>query len=70
MPNCKSCGADIRWVKTVTGANMPLDVKPYKMIFVDRSGIGSTLTVYQMHWASCPDAKKWKGKNKNAEKKG
>ncbi len=27
MPNCRSCGANIKWVKTQRGKNMPIDVE-------------------------------------------
>lgn len=27
MPNCKYCGADILWVKTQRGKNMPIDME-------------------------------------------
>ena len=28
MSRCKSCGAEIKWIKTASGKSMPCDAKP------------------------------------------
>lgn len=28
MSKCRSCGAEIMWIKTVNGKNMPVDAEP------------------------------------------
>ena len=30
MSRCKSCGAEIRWIKMTSGKSMPVDVDPVK----------------------------------------
>jgi hypothetical protein len=34
VSNCKSCGAEIRWIKTLSGQSMPVDYTPvfYKAV--------------------------------------
>lgn len=44
---CKSCGAEINWVKTESGKFTPINLD------------GLT------HWATCPDAKKFKKRGDN-----
>jgi hypothetical protein len=38
-----------------SGAKMPLDAKPKKLIQVI-DGIGEVIDVYEPHWATCPGA--------------
>ena len=60
MPSiCKGCGQQIKWVMMASGAKMPLDAKPVKMIQV-KEGIGAVIDVYTPHWATCPKAKNFK----------
>jgi len=60
MPSiCKGCGLKIKWVMMASGAKMPLDEKPIKMIQV-KEGIGELIDVYQPHWATCPKAGKFR----------
>jgi len=61
MPKCKGCGQEIKWVMMATGARMPLDAKPVKMIQV-KEGIGAVIDVYTTHWATCPEATRFKKK--------
>ena len=49
---CKKCGADIRWCMMGTGAKVPLNVKPQKLIQV-KYGIGELIDVYESHFAQC-----------------
>ena len=76
MSKCKSCGADIIWIPTVSGKSMPCDAKPipYKE---DASGSLTLVTSegrvvrakadatsdtfgYTSHFATCPDANTWR----------
>ena len=50
--NAKACGRMISWYLTPTGKHMPLTGK-----------IGEPGFVLEPHWASCPGAKEFKGKN-------
>lgn len=51
---CRSCGADITWVQTASGARMPLDLHQTKEI----DGKVCALT----HFATCPQGKGWSKK--------
>lgn len=67
MSACRSCGARVRWVKTVNGKPMPLDPQPSargNIIVVD--GIAKYVPVddnatfgtrFVSHFATCPNAK-------------
>lgn len=46
---CKSCGADVIWVKTPKGNSMPIDPPE------DDQGSKAV-----SHFATCPDAKTWR----------
>lgn len=37
MPVCKSCGAQVRWIKTETGRPAPVNIKPERRIIMPRS---------------------------------
>ena len=62
---CRSCGAEIIWIKTPEGKSMPLDAKPEKRWVenvadghgVDYWGLEDT---YVSHFATCPDAAKFR----------
>lgn len=68
MSQCKSCQAQIVFVKTPKGRHMPCDVE-----LADWPGgtvvdtMGNVLTDggrgYRPHWATCPDAKKHRRSN-------
>ena len=73
MSKCKGCGAEIIWIKTITGKNMPVDAKPEKRVLVYKDlpegtisnfipDYGTVVTVYTPHWASCPKAQDFKSK--------
>lgn len=58
---CSSCGADILWIKTMTGKAMPLNAKPEKRVVLltnDVTGLqrGDVRDTYVSHFASCPQA--------------
>lgn len=53
---CKGCQADIVWIKTTNGKNMPCD--PKKVVIVTENG--ETVSGYTPHWATCSQYKKFK----------
>ncbi len=52
MANCRSCGAEIAWVRMESGKMMPCDIDAEIITEKD----GSKLVVLKPHWASCPYA--------------
>ena len=76
MSKCKSCGAEIIWVPTVGGKNMPCDPTPIpyresqegKHTIVTSDGrvvkakvdLTSDTFGYTSHFATCPNADKWR----------
>ena len=59
MPECRACGKEIVWVKTVTGKRMPCDVQA-RIIEYE----GQKLVALISHWAKCPAADEWRKKDK------
>ena len=59
ISRCRSCGAEIVWMKTDLGKNIPVDaddvVDPEATVFDP-----DTMT---SHFATCPDANKWRKKS-------
>lgn len=59
IARCKSCGAEILWIRTSNGKAMPLDAKPEKRIVLDGvMKIAKLVDTYQLHFATCPYAAK------------
>lgn len=56
MAICKGCGAEIVWIKTPNGKNMPCNAE--KTIIVTPEG--QTVTGHIPHWATCPQSKNFK----------
>ena len=64
MGRCKSCGAQIEWVLTVKGHNMPLDVTPIaggniKILDNGRAQVVDThpdVIRSVSHFTTCPEA--------------
>lgn len=52
MSQCKACGAEIKWIRTERGKQMPVDIKPITVI----TELGKTIRAYTPHWASCHGA--------------
>lgn len=46
--NCKSCGAEILWIKTIAGKQMPCNPKVKTIV----TGVGQTYRGYESHWAT------------------
>lgn len=78
MAKCRSCGTEILWIKTEKGKLTPVDAVPLMHIeneIVIRDD-GKTMAVvysnppiagddhkyYRSHFATCPDAGKWRKK--------
>lgn len=62
---CKSCGAAIRWAKTLAGKAMPLDAKSEKRVVITYDPDGpygpgeehcDVVDTYTSHFATCPNA--------------
>jgi len=58
MSNCKSCKAEIQWVKTKNGKSMPLDMNRIITVTLD----GEMQTGYASHFSTCPNANKHRKK--------
>jgi hypothetical protein len=72
MSSCKSCGAQIEWVRTESGKAMPLDIDPVddgNLVVVggvaskwtpelDAAGIPPPRRV--SHFVTCPNAGDWR----------
>ena len=71
MSQCKSCGANIKWVKTMRGKNMPVDEDSVGVSDCEDGDLlitesGRTFRVgeqnppqellYVSHWSTCPKA--------------
>jgi len=61
VANCKSCGAEIVWVKTNAGKNHPVNAEPEKRIILLDGG-AQVMDAYTSHFATCPDADKFRKK--------
>ena len=69
MTRCKGCGAEIRWIKTAAGKNMPLDFQPVRFYvnmknLVDDEDRWEVINGHQAHWATCPNATEFKRKKR------
>lgn len=61
VQKCRSCGKPIIWVETSAGKKMPLDAKPEKRFVIgSKSGKAHLLDTHLSHFATCPDAGKWR----------
>ena len=70
MAQCRSCGAEIVWVRMVkSGKANPLDAKP-EMRVVITTKIGEdqyaeVVATYVSHFATCPNAKQHRKEESN-----
>ena len=69
MTVCKSCGRPVEWAKTVKGTAMPLDVEATPdgnlvlvagVARIRRPDDGDACEPRRSHFASCPQAGKWR----------
>jgi hypothetical protein len=58
---CKSCQAEILWVRTESGKLMPCD--PLLESFITQDG--RVARGYKSHFSTCPHANAWRKKNKD-----
>lgn len=56
MSECKSCEAEIIWIKTEKGKNHPVNAEPIKMWVQNEDETWSIKDCYTSHFSSCPDA--------------
>lgn len=65
MPACKSCGAPIRWARSVNDKPILLDAEPHEQGNLELSGgvaryvtpdLNAIETRYRSHFATCPNA--------------
>lgn len=60
---CKGCGRPILWGVTADGKRIPLD--PRASVYAYESGKAERLgTAYVTHFATCPHANQFSGRNK------
>lgn len=68
---CESCNAEVIWTETVNGKKMAVDAEPVEngnlRVFESEGRVLSRYSFkdeegphYQAHFASCPDAEKWR----------
>jgi len=59
IARCKSCGAEIIWIKTPQGKNHPVDAKPKKMWVHEDHPVHypwKLVDAHESHFATCPNA--------------
>ncbi len=56
MAKCKGCGAEIVWIKTANGKNMPCNTEKTTIV----TEAGEVVTGYIPHWGDCPQYKTFK----------
>lgn len=68
MATCRSCGAGIRWARTLAGKSIPLDPSPVddgNLVVVDGVAMSRAnanlrgagpLPLFKSHFATCPNA--------------
>ncbi len=52
MPQCRSCGQEIEWLKLKSGKSHPVNVKP---VFIEGRE-GTPIEAYKSHFATCENA--------------
>jgi hypothetical protein len=59
---CRSCGADIEWVETVSGSRMPFNppVRFVTQFDLDDDVAEVDRAASVSHFATCPDADRWR----------
>jgi hypothetical protein len=55
--SCSSCGAPVLWVVMTSGARMPLNPTPQRLITLATvDHVGHVQDCYTSHFATCPNA--------------
>lgn len=62
ITQCRSCGADIVWLKTQKGKNIPVDAEDV----VDKEVEIFDPDTMTTHFQTCPDANSWRKKKGNS----
>ena len=67
MSECRSCGATVIWAQTESGKWMPLDAVPVVggTLWLDGKNVkagkpSETTKAYVSHFATCPQAGRWR----------
>ncbi len=64
MSNCKSCGREIKWLKTKLGRNIPVDVPRFEDGESAHEAVTTSIEFNPdhmvSHFATCPDAAKFR----------
>lgn len=73
VSRCRSCGAEIRWVQTITGKNVPIDAEPVddgnitleRVLGQERAVVNGQPSLvggplYVSHFVTCPEAEEWR----------
>lgn len=58
VTECRSCGAEIVWMKTQKGKNMPVDADTIQ----DADAEVFDYETMTSHFSTCPEANKWRKK--------
>lgn len=53
---CRSCRTPIKWIKTPSGKNMPVDLASRETRVAIVGDVGVTTTTYICHFVTCPNA--------------
>lgn len=62
---CRSCGAEIVWLKTVNGKNIPVDAETVAdgdTVFDPKRRTIFDFVGHVTHFETCPDRDKWRRK--------
>jgi len=61
ISKCRSCGLNVVWVKTKGGKIMPVDLfDKITGLQIDEKVDVYDAKIMTSHFATCPDAKKWR----------
>lgn len=70
MSNCKSCGEEIKWLKTRAGKNIPVNIPDSIEEETKHDAVISAVEFNKdymvAHFATCPQANKHRNKNKSS----
>ena len=65
ISKCRGCGQYIKWVTTTQDRKMPVDPDKLTVLVVSpQTGLASVQYGYQSHISTCPDAEKFRRKEK------
>ena len=56
MAKCTACDAEIKFIRTENGRQMPVDTKPITVI----TSLGKTIKAWTPHWIHCPAADRFR----------